>query len=139
MKSTRRILGHSLVHLLVRLHRSLIRSLRTARFARALRCAHSFACSLTPSLPSSWESGIFFFYFLSTNAQVLTEGLLCDKSVPRACTYSSLLSCSFARSPIFASLPRSLCSTCFAHTLTLLYSFHSHGLHGALAWFYAAN
>ena len=36
MKSTRGVLGHSLVHLLVRSHRSLIRLLRTARFARPL-------------------------------------------------------------------------------------------------------
>ena len=33
--------------------RSLVRLLRTARFARALRYAHPFACSLTHSLPSS--------------------------------------------------------------------------------------
>ena len=52
-----RVLGHSLVRSLVRSHRSLIRWLRTARFARALRCAHSFARSLTHSLPSSWERG----------------------------------------------------------------------------------
>jgi len=55
MKSTRRVLGHSLL-------RSLIRSLRTARLARALRCAHScahsFARSLTHSLRSSWESDL---------------------------------------------------------------------------------
>jgi len=57
MKSTRRVLGHSLLRSLVRSHRSLIRLLRTARFARALRCAHSFARSLTHSLQSSWESG----------------------------------------------------------------------------------
>jgi len=41
----------------VRSHRSLIRLLRTARFARALRCAHSFArslTSLTPSLVGKW-------------------------------------------------------------------------------------
>ena len=40
-------------HSSVRSYRSLIRWLRTARFARALRCAHSFArspTSLTPSL-----------------------------------------------------------------------------------------
>ena len=55
MKSTRRVLGHSLLRSLVRSHRSLIRLLRTARFARALRCAHSFARSLTHSLRSSWE------------------------------------------------------------------------------------
>ena len=58
LKSTRRVLGHSLLRSLVRSHRSLIRLLRTARFARALRCAHSFACSLTRSLQSSWESGL---------------------------------------------------------------------------------
>merc|ERR1711951_261612 len=55
MKSTRRVLGHSLLRSLVRSHRSLIRLLRTARFARALRCAHLFARSLTHSLQSSWE------------------------------------------------------------------------------------
>ena len=50
MKSTRRVLGYSLLRSLVRLHRSLIRLLRTARFARALRCAHLIASSLIPSL-----------------------------------------------------------------------------------------
>ena len=44
-------LGHSLVRSLVRSHRSLIRLLRTARFTRALRCAHSF--------PSSWDNVVF--------------------------------------------------------------------------------
>ena len=37
------VLGHSLVHSLVRWHRSLVRFLRTARFARAFRCARSLA------------------------------------------------------------------------------------------------
>ena len=46
------VLGHSLVRSLVRSNRSLVRLLRTARFARALRCAHSFACSLTSLTPS---------------------------------------------------------------------------------------
>ena len=36
------VLGHSLVRSLVRSHRSLVCLFRTARFARALRCAHSF-------------------------------------------------------------------------------------------------
>ena len=36
----------------VRSHRSLVRLLRTARFARALRCAHSFARLLTLLTPS---------------------------------------------------------------------------------------
>ena len=53
MKSTRRVLGHSLLRLLVRSQRSLIRLLRTARFARALHCAHSCTRSLTRSLRSS--------------------------------------------------------------------------------------
>ena len=43
------VLGHSLVRSLVRSHRSLVRLLRTAR---ALRCAHSFARSLTSLTPS---------------------------------------------------------------------------------------
>ena len=46
-----RVLGHSLVRLLVRSHRSLIRLLRTALFARALRCAYSFARLLTLLTP----------------------------------------------------------------------------------------
>ena len=41
--SMRRVQGHSLVRSLVRSHCSLIRLLRTARYARALRCAHSLA------------------------------------------------------------------------------------------------
>ena len=50
------VLGHSLVHSLVHSHRSLVRLLRPAPFACALRCAtHSLACSLR-SLPRSWES-----------------------------------------------------------------------------------
>ena len=42
----------------VRSHRSLIRLLRTARFASAHRRAHSLARTLTHSLWSSWDSGI---------------------------------------------------------------------------------
>ena len=38
----------------VRSHHSLIRLLCTVSFARALRCAHSFACSLTPELVGKW-------------------------------------------------------------------------------------
>ena len=37
------VVGHSLVRLLVCSHHSLVRLLRTARFARALHCAHLFA------------------------------------------------------------------------------------------------
>ena len=46
---TPRVLGHLLLRSLVCSLRSLICLLRTARFIRALRCAHSFACSLTHS------------------------------------------------------------------------------------------
>ena len=46
------------IHSSVRSHRSLIRLLRTARFARALRSfVRSLAHSLTHSLRSSWERG----------------------------------------------------------------------------------
>ena len=58
MKSTRRILSHSLVRPLSRSHRSLSRLPRAARFARALSCAHSFVRSLTQLLPSAWERGL---------------------------------------------------------------------------------
>ena len=57
MKLTRQVLGHSLLCLLVCSHHSLICLLCTARFTRALSCAHSFARSLTRSLWSSWERG----------------------------------------------------------------------------------
>ena len=64
------VLGHSLVRSLVRSHRSLVRLLRTASFARALHCAHSFARSLTlltPSLVGQWYIRwlfcLFFFPF----------------------------------------------------------------------------
>ena len=54
-----RVLGHSLVRLLVRSHRSLIHLLRTARFAHALRCAHSFARSLAHFLTNASTSYSF--------------------------------------------------------------------------------
>ena len=46
MKSTRSVPGRSLVYS----YRSLVHLLRTARIARAICCAHSFACLLTPEL-----------------------------------------------------------------------------------------
>ena len=52
-------MGHSLIHL----HRLLVCLIRTACFARALRCAHSFAHALTHSLLSSWSSGIVLSHF----------------------------------------------------------------------------
>ena len=48
-----KVLGHSLVRLLICSHRSLIRLLHTACFVRALCCAHLFSRLLTDSLPSS--------------------------------------------------------------------------------------
>ena len=67
IKSTHRALGHSLVRLLVHSHRSLTCLLRTARFillpSLARCCVHSFARSLTHSLPSSWDNGIFLSNF----------------------------------------------------------------------------
>ena len=49
--------GYWAIRFSVRSHRSLIRLLRTARFGRALRCAHS--------LPSSWDRRIFLSDFQS--------------------------------------------------------------------------
>ena len=54
LKQTRiemKVLGHSLVRLLVRSHRSLVHLLRTALFARTLRFAHSFFRLLTSLTP----------------------------------------------------------------------------------------
>ena len=50
MKSMRGVPDRSLVCSLVHTHRSLICLLCIARFASALRCAHSLACSLAHSL-----------------------------------------------------------------------------------------
>ena len=69
MKSTRGVLGHSLLLSLVRLHRSLIRLLRTSCFARALRCAYLFARSLAHSEAHEKEA---FSYAL--NAVASTKG-----------------------------------------------------------------
>ena len=59
MKSKRRLLGYSLLRSLIRSHRSLIRLLRTARFARAL--ARSFVCLLACSLAHGAHGKDFFF------------------------------------------------------------------------------
>ena len=53
MKLMRRLLGHSLIHSLICSHRWLICLNRTARFTRALHCAHLLAHSLT----CSWAHG----------------------------------------------------------------------------------
>ena len=59
MQSTCRLLGHLLLRSFVRSHRSLIRLLRTARFARALRRAHSLARSLTHSRAHGKEVSVY--------------------------------------------------------------------------------
>ena len=72
-------LGHSLVRSHVHSHRSLTHLLCTARFARALRCARSFARSLTRSLPSSSDREIFLSNFQSVlnhcAVAVFSEGI----------------------------------------------------------------
>ena len=57
VKSTRRVLGHSLLRLLVCSHHSLIPLLCTARSVCAVRYAQTFARSLTHSLWSAGEWG----------------------------------------------------------------------------------
>ena len=58
-------IGMLIMGSLVCSHRPLLHLFHTAHFARALRCAHSFARSLTHSLLSSWYSGIFVSKFQS--------------------------------------------------------------------------
>ena len=69
-------LARPFARLLVRSHRSLIHLLQTSRFARALRCAHSFArslTSLTPSLVGQWFIRLLLyqcFFLFSTIVHV---------------------------------------------------------------------
>ena len=59
------VLGHSLVRSLVRSHCSLVRLLRTARFACALHCAHSlahFAHSLARVTVNDWMAILSVFF-----------------------------------------------------------------------------
>ena len=53
MKMICRVLGHLLVCSLICLHHSLIRLLRTACFARTLRCAHMFTRFAPPRFATS--------------------------------------------------------------------------------------
>ena len=72
MKSTCKLLGHSLLRSLVRSHHSLIRLLRTARFAHALCCAHLFARLLPHSFRTSWERDFcLWFHSVSANCAAL--------------------------------------------------------------------
>ena len=60
----------------VHLQRSLVRLLRTTRFARAFRCAHSFArslTSLTPSLVGQWLIWWQFYQFFSLIWPIVQE------------------------------------------------------------------
>ena len=50
-------LGHTLIGSLIHWHLSLIHLLSTVCFARAPRCVHLFACSLTHSPLGLWELG----------------------------------------------------------------------------------
>ena len=67
----------------VRLYRSLVRLLCTFRFARAIRCAHSFArslTSLTTSLLGKWMiRWLFFLFFFS----ILAHSALCVRARAR--------------------------------------------------------
>ena len=63
MKLTPIVLGHSLVRSLVHSHCTLIRLLRTARFTRAFRCAHSFERSLARPLTRSRVHGKEVFVY----------------------------------------------------------------------------
>ena len=65
MKSTRGLLGHSLLRSLVRSHRTLVHLLCTPRYTRALRWAHSFARSLT-----RWGAHGKEVYVLDRNASI---------------------------------------------------------------------
>ena len=71
MKWTRRILGHLLL-------RSLVRSYRTACYARALCCSHSFARSLTHSGAHGKRfmpmNGMRRFYALSSHSAAMVDG-----------------------------------------------------------------
>ena len=80
MKSTRKVLGHSLVRSRVRWYRSLIRLLRTARFARALRCA-ALIRSLVRSLAPSRAHGIVSDLMSHFQAVLNHSALVCDSAV----------------------------------------------------------
>ena len=119
MKSTRGVLGHLLLRSLVRTHRSLIRLLRTARFARALRCAHSLARSLTRSLRSSWECDLCLWNECVDFIQVETTVHSLLRSIFAGITYS------FACSRVLASL---------AHSAARILPFASSLTHSVALW-----
>ena len=75
------VLGHSLDRLFVRSHRSLVRLLRTARFARALRCAHSLTRSLAHFAHSLARGKVNFW--MSQNDLVLSHSAVISKGGAR--------------------------------------------------------
>ena len=108
------VMSHSLIRSLVRLHRSLTRLLRTARFillpSLARCCVHSFARSLTHSLPSSWDNGIF----LSNFQCVLNHSGMTMKSTHKVLGHSLVRSlvhshCTFIHFLRTARFARALC------------------------------
>ena len=66
------VMGHSLIGSLVRSHRSLVRFLRTARCARAVRCAHSLA----PELVGQWN---ILSNFQGVQNRCASGATVCDK------------------------------------------------------------
>ena len=89
MESTRRVLGHSLVRLLVRSHCSLICLLCTACFARALHCTHLFACSLTLLTPKLVGKCVI----LSQNYLILNYSAISPAQQTQILTLTSLSDC----------------------------------------------
>ena len=85
-KSQTEVLDHSLVHLLVHLHHSLVCLLRSACFARVLRCAHSFthfALSLACGTVNN-QMAILTLFFQSRARDSTSHfvGLSVGRSVP---------------------------------------------------------
>ena len=79
-----------LARLFARTTHSLICSLRTARCAYALRCAHLFTCSLSGSLPSSWESGLSVHDRNASISHNIHPFCQAQPLLPRACNYYNM-------------------------------------------------
>ena len=106
MKSTRKVLGHSLLRSIVRSHRSLIRLLRTARLARALPCTHLFVRSLAHPHAHGNEVHVYRLYVsilysinplwggfrvrARTNGSSSTHSSAGHRGMPRACALMRL-------------------------------------------------
>ena len=66
-------MDHTLFFLLVCLHRSIACLLRPACFAFALRCAHSFARSLTRGTVNDWMAILSVFFSIFDHSALLTQ------------------------------------------------------------------